>query len=95
MASSLYLQLTQVQQLCQRNSGTVMTTTKSAEHRYVTLQHAARHLSVTEQTIRRYIAEGRIQGYRIGKRALRVDSRDLDALLAPVPAARRKGISAR
>lgn len=39
-----------------------MKSTKTPTHRYVTLQHAAAPLSVTEQTIRRYISEGRIQG---------------------------------
>ena len=72
-----------------------MKTSPTAAHRYVTLKDAARHLSVTEQTVRRYISEGRIQGYRIGKRALRVDSRDLDALLTPLPTAHRGGVSAR
>lgn len=63
--------------------------------RYVTLQEGAEYLSITEQSLRRYIAEGRIQGYRLGKRALRVDRTDLDSLLIPVPSATRGGASSR
>lgn len=63
--------------------------------RYVTLQEGAEYLSITEQSLRRYIAEGRIQGYRLGKRALRVDRTDLDSLLIPVPSAMRGGASSR
>lgn len=63
--------------------------------RYVTLKAGAEYLSITEQTIRRYIANGTIPGYRIGKRSLRVDRHDLDALLTPVPSARRGGESRR
>lgn len=63
--------------------------------RYVPLKEGADYLSITEQSLRRYIAEGRIQGYRLGKRALRVDRTDLDALLIPVPSAARGGASSR
>lgn len=72
-----------------------MKTIHRREHRYVTLKVGADYLSVTEQTIRRYIADGVIPGYRIGKRSLRIDRHDLDALLTPVPSARRRGGSRR
>lgn len=65
-----------------------MRTTSRGASRFVTLQEGAEYLSVTEQTLRRYIADGKIHGYRLGKRALRVDRSDLDALLIPVPSAR-------
>lgn len=55
--------------------------------RYITLKEGAAYLSVTEQSLRRYIAVGRIPAYRLGKRALRVDREDLDSLLERVPTA--------
>lgn len=77
------------------NHRSTMKTKVQGASRYVTLTEGAEYLSVTEQTVRRYISDGKIQGYRLGKRALRVDRGDLDALLIPVPAARRGGASLR
>lgn len=65
------------------------------ESRYITLKAGAELLSITEQSLRRYMAEGRIPGYRLGKRSLRVDRHDLVALLTPVPTAGRGGVSTR
>lgn len=65
------------------------------ESRYVPLKEGADYLSITEQSLRRFIAEGRIPGYRLGKRALRVDRHDLDALLAPIPNASGGGVTTR
>lgn len=55
--------------------------------RYVSLKHGAAYLSITEQSLRRYIAAGRIPAYRLGSRSLRVRREDLDALLERVPTA--------
>lgn len=46
---------------------------------------AAQRLDVGGRTIRRWVAEGRVRGYRLGPRQLRVSSADLDALLEPLP----------
>lgn len=59
--------------------------------RYVTLETAAKHVSVTVPGIRKFIAEGRLTGYRLGKRAIRVDMREVDALLVPIPSAKSGG----
>lgn len=61
------------------------------EPRYVTLEVAAQHVSVTVPGIRKFIAEGRLTGYRLGKRAIRVDMREVDALLVPIPTAKSGG----
>lgn len=49
---------------------------------------AAAYLGVSTKTVRRYIAAGRITGYRAGPKLIRVDLNELDALLQPVPTAR-------
>ena len=54
--------------------------------RYVSLERAATHIDTTPRTIRRAIAEGRLTGYRFGKRMLRVDLNEVEAALRPVPA---------
>ena len=48
----------------------------------------AKHAAVHHTTIRRWIAEGRLNGYRApGTRTLRIDLNELDALLKPIPTA--------
>lgn len=42
---------------------------------------------ITDRTLRRYVAEGKLPAYRLGPRLLRFRRSDLDALLRPVPAA--------
>jgi hypothetical protein len=44
------------------------------------------HLSI--KTLRRYIADGRITGYRAGVKLIQVDLDEIDAIIKPVPAAR-------
>jgi hypothetical protein len=39
------------------------------------------------RTLRRYIACGRLIGYRIGPRLIRVDMNELETLARPIPAA--------
>lgn len=55
--------------------------------RYVTIGSAAEYLSVTERTVRNYIARGDLTGYRIGTRSIRIDVHELEALLTPIPTA--------
>ena len=55
--------------------------------RWVSPSAAAEHLGVTDRTIRNYVAAGRLTGYRLGKRAVRLDLDEVDALLRPIPAA--------
>lgn len=53
----------------------------------VSVQVAAEHVAVSTKTIRRWIAEGRLPGYRLGPRALRVDLHELDAMADRLPTA--------
>jgi excisionase family DNA binding protein len=55
----------------------------------MTQQQAAEHLGVTDRTIRNLIARGELTGYRLGKRTVRVDFADVEALLRPIPTVRR------
>lgn len=59
------------------------------EKRYSAIPQAATIYDVHDQTIRRWISEGRITGYRFGPRMLRVDLDELDAMLRPLAAAKR------
>jgi excisionase family DNA binding protein len=56
--------------------------------RLESLEVAAEYVSCSTSTIRRFIADGRLVGYRVGPRLLRVDLNELDGLLRPIPAAR-------
>lgn len=60
--------------------------TKTTGRRYGSITLGAEYIGVSEKTIRRMIAAGDITGYRIGKRLIRVDLDELDALLKPIPA---------
>lgn len=62
-----------------------MAAATAARTRYVTLSDAADYLSVTERTIRNFIARGELTGYRVGARAIRIDLRELEAMLTPIP----------
>lgn len=67
-----------------------MSTTKSStlqgqmeRRRYETMQAAAERTSLSVRSIRRYIAEGRLTGYRVGQRTIRLDPDEVDALFTP------------
>lgn len=51
--------------------------------RYAKLSEAAEYLGVTDRTIRQMIADGRLTGYRSGKRLVRVDLNEVDAAMQP------------
>ncbi len=48
---------------------------------HLTVAQVAKHLSVSEKTIRRLIREGELQATRIGPRALRVSQPQLQSFL--------------
>lgn len=54
---------------------------------FVTVPDGAARHGVHPQTIRRWIAEGRLTAYRLGPRLIRLDVRELDSLLRPDAAA--------
>jgi len=56
---------------------------ETQRRRYVTQAHAAEYLGVTARTIRQMIADGRLTGYRSGKRLVRVDLNEIDAAMQP------------
>jgi excisionase family DNA binding protein len=56
---------------------------KSPGRRYASLKEAAEYIGVTHRTIRQWIAEGRIDGYRINARLIRVDLNEVDAAMQP------------
>lgn len=48
------------------------------------LQEAADYCDVSYRTVRRWVADGRINAVRVGPRLLKVDAAELDKLLQPV-----------
>jgi excisionase family DNA binding protein len=55
----------------------------------MSIQDAARRLGQSTQTIRRRIADGTLTAYRVGPRAIRLDTAEVEALAQPVPIVRR------
>lgn len=64
-----------------------MSTTQLPARRWLTQAEAAEYLGVTDRTIRNLVSRGVIKGYRLGSRAVRIDARELDAALRPIPSA--------
>lgn len=59
------------------------TTQKTATRRLVSLTAASEYADVSTKTIRRWIAESKVPGYRAG-RLIKVDLTELDAALRPM-----------
>ena len=57
----------------------------SNERRWINQREAAEYLGITDRTLRRMIADGRLPAYRLGPRLLRIDVGDLDGLMRPIP----------
>lgn len=53
--------------------------------RFVSLAAAAGYVDVSTRTLRRYISQGRLTGYRVGPRLLKIDLNELEALARPIP----------
>lgn len=64
---------------------TVSKTSQSRPSRLESLANAADYAGVTTRTMRRYIASGRLIGYRVGPRLIRIDLDELEAMLRPIP----------
>ena len=54
------------------------------ERGYVGIPEAATYLGVAEKTIRRMIARGQLDAFRLGDRLIKIRVADLDALLTPI-----------
>jgi excisionase family DNA binding protein len=62
-----------------------MRTPAPPRDRFISLPDAAAMLGVHTDTLRRFISEGRIPGYRLaGKSHIRLKVSDVEALLTPV-----------
>ena len=55
-----------------------------SRHRYFSILEAAEYLGVTTRTIRQMIADGRLTGYRLGARVIRLRREDIDAAMQPI-----------
>lgn len=59
----------------------------STQRRIASIAAAAEYAGVSTKTIRRYITAGRLAGYRVGPRLVRVNLAEVDALLRRIPTA--------
>jgi len=57
---------------------------RKVTRRLAPIAEAADYIGANPRTIRRYIASGRLTGYRVGPRLIRVDLNEVDALLRPI-----------
>lgn len=64
-----------------------MPETPTTPRRWLTQAEAAEYLSTTDRTVRRMIADGSLPAHRLGKRMIRIDRADVDALMRPIPTA--------
>jgi len=53
--------------------------------KYVLIAEVADHLSITERTVRRYMAEGTFTGYRLGRRLIRLRLNEVEGALRKTP----------
>jgi excisionase family DNA binding protein len=51
------------------------------EKRYAKYVEAALYVNVSERTIRKMVADGRLTAYRLGQRVVRVDLNEVDAAM--------------
>jgi len=54
-------------------------TAPAPRRRYVSITDAAEYLGVTDRTIRAMITDGRLTGYRNGRKLVRLDLNEIDA----------------
>lgn len=63
-----------------------MATSNSSPRRWLSQAEAAEYLGVTDRTIRNYVARGHLKAMRVrGSRLVKIDARELDAMLRPIP----------
>ena len=60
-----------------------------SDRRFIRQEAAAERWDVSVDTIRRLIAAGKITGYRLNGRIIRVDEAEVDACFRPIPTVRQ------
>ena len=55
--------------------------------KHLTLREAGEWYGLSERTLRRRIAEGKLPAFRVGPRSIRVTAEDVAALAQPIPTA--------
>jgi excisionase family DNA binding protein len=60
-----------------------MPTANSVAREWITIQEAADYLGLSERSVRAMIADGRLRGYRNGRRVIRLDRNEIDAAMRP------------
>ena len=53
------------------------------KRRWVTIPFTADYLDITERTVRQMIADGRLTGYRMNHKLVRLDLNEIDAAMTP------------
>lgn len=61
---------------------------RTPQPEFITQVEAAQLLACSVDTIRRRIAQGRLTGYRLGGRVIRVDRSEVLSLARPIPTVR-------
>ncbi len=57
----------------------------------MSLAVAAAHADASTRTLRRYISPGKLTGYRVGPRLIKVDLNEVEVIVRPIPTARDPG----
>ncbi|KAF0967835.1 excisionase family DNA-binding protein [Gordonia sp. YY1] len=60
-----------------------MRNTTTTPRRWAAINTTAEYLGVSDRTIRQMIADGRIRGYRNGRKVIRIDLNEVDASMTP------------
>ena len=63
----------------------------SPNREFISQEAAAKRWDVSVDTVRRLIAAGKIAGYRLNRRIIRVDLAEVDACFKPIPTVRQAG----
>jgi excisionase family DNA binding protein len=57
--------------------------TPAPRRRYISTKDAAEYLDVSTRTIRQMISDGRLTGYRLGRKVVRIDLNEIDQKMEP------------
>jgi excisionase family DNA binding protein len=57
-----------------------------AKRRLAGITEAAEYADVSARTVRRYVSDGRLTGFRVGPRLVKIDLDELDRIIRPIPA---------